>query len=431
MSSGVLYAVNAVAIVLILLASVAIHELGHLVTAKHYGMKATEYFVGFGPRIFSFRRGETEYGLKAIPAGGYVKIIGMSPLENHDKSKTPEQIERAAEEMARLPTDLVPDERRLFYTYPARQRSLVLAAGSLTHFVLAIALTFAALAIGGDPTESVTPQPVFAAVAQCVNSNADGTCPPGAQQSAAAKAGLRAGDRITAVGGTTITSYNQLAAIIRASAGVTLQLHILRAGAALVVSVTPTVGEKRDSDGNLIPNTREGFLGISPVVPNPSTSIGHAVVRTFPALGNTLKSTGGVLAHLPAEVGDVLTGKQRNASDSAVSVVGVVRAAGQVGASKDYSTRTKVLNIVFLGAELNLFVGIVNLLPLLPLDGGHIAIVWFEKLRAFVARRRRRPDPGRVNILKVLPAAYSVFALIVLLSVILVYADIASPIKVT
>src|ERR1700761_4423752 len=138
-------------IVFMLIASVALHEAGHLVTAKHYGMKATQYFIGFGPRIFSFTRGETEYSLKAIPAGGYVKIIGMSPLEAIDGEPAPDP-RQAAAEAAALPTKTEPDDRRLFYTYPARQRFVVLVAGSTMHFVLAVLLTFAGLAIGGDLT---------------------------------------------------------------------------------------------------------------------------------------------------------------------------------------------------------------------------------------------------------------------------------------
>lgn len=420
------YAIYAALVVVLLLVSVAIHELGHLLTAKAYGMKATEYFVGFGPRIFSFRRGETEYGLKAIPAGGYVKIIGMSPLENPGGKRSAEEIEAAARAMSELPTDLRPDERRLFYTYPARQRTVVLAAGSLTHFVLAFLLVFAAIWVGGG---AGTIRPVFDQVVPCDQPSADGTCPAGEPPSAAAAAGLRPGDRVVAVGSTTITSYQQLATMIKDSPGRTLALHIVRGGTPMTVDVTPTSGPKRDAAGNVVPGT-QGFLGIAPVVDTTGTSVGYAFTHGWRALGQTLESTGSVLGHLPGEIGDVVSGKPRNPSTSAVSVVGVVRATGDVGASHE-DRRYKVSYLLGIGGELNLFVGIVNLLPLLPLDGGHIAIVWYEKARAFVARRRRRPDPGRVNILKVLPAAYSVFALIVLLSVVLIYADIANPIKVT
>jgi membrane-associated protease RseP (regulator of RpoE activity) len=420
----VTYAIYAVAISLLILVSVAVHEFGHLLTAKAFGMKATEYFVGFGPRIFSFRRGETEYGLKAIPAGGYVKIIGMSPLEN-DGTRSPEDIERSAAEMSDLPTDLVPDERRLFYTYPAWQRVVVLVTGSLTHFVLAVVLIFAALWVGGDFTSSGVPQPVFDSVARCENPDANGTCAAGAPLTAAAKAGLRAGDRITAVGSTAITSYDQLAAIIRASAGTTLTLHIERDGTPLAVSVTPTAKTVAGS------TTTEGFLGISPTLTLPQLSAGGAAARTFPIIGTTLRSSGTVLGNIPHELGQVLTGKQRNPDDSAITVVGAVRATGSIGASPDFTTGEKVGNLLFIGGQVNLDVGILNLLPLLPLDGGHVAIVWFEQLRMRFARRRGRRDPGRVNILKVLPVAYSVFAVIVVVAAILVYADIAHPINVT
>jgi membrane-associated protease RseP (regulator of RpoE activity) len=425
------YTIYAVLVFVLLLVSVAIHEFGHLLTAKHYGMKATEYFVGFGPRIFSFRRGETEYGLKAIPAGGYVKIIGMSPLENHDGTKTPEDIEAAAAAMSSLPTDMERDAERNFYTFPARQRSVVLAAGSLTHFVLTIVLVFAALLIDGDPFATPQGSLTLASVEQCVNTDAAGNCPPGAPKSPAVQAGLRAGDTITAVGSTKVTSYEQLEKIIRGSIGKPLVVHYTRKGVAETATITPADGEAYDANGNPIPGSHEGRIGFTSGLLPESRSFATALRRTFPVIGHTLSTTGGVIGHLPGELADIFQGKPRNPATSAVSVVGVVRATGQIGADSGYSQREKIYNLVFTAAQLNLFVGIVNLLPLLPLDGGHIAIVWYEKARAFLARRRRRPDPGRVNILKVLPAAYSVFAVIVVLSVILIYADIANPIKVT
>ncbi len=419
-----MYALYAVLIAVLVLVSVAVHELGHLLTAKHYGMKATEYFVGFGPKIFSFRRGETEYGLKAIPAGGYVKIIGMSPLEN-DGTRTPADIEAAAAAMASLPTDLVPDERRLFYTYPARQRSVVLVAGSLTHFVLALVLAFATLLVSGRTTE----QPVAASIVQCQLPDSSDRCAAGAAPSAAVLAGLAPGDRIAAVDGTAITSYEQLTGLIAASAGRPLRLTVDRAGRTLHLTATPTVGKVLDEEGSPTGQTR-GFLGFSPEQ-RTSTSLGYALSDTFASLGDSLRSSGTVITHLPAELGDVLTGKQRSAQDGAVTVVGVVRATGQVGADKQLGTRDKVSYLLYLGAQVNLDVGILNLLPLLPLDGGHVAIVWFEQLRASFARRRGRRDPGRVNLLKVLPVAYGVFAVIVVVAAILVYADIANPINVT
>jgi len=426
-----MYAVYAVLVVVLLLVSVAIHEGGHLLTAKHYGMKATEYFVGFGPRLLSWRRGETEYGLKLYPVGGYVKIIGMSPLENHDGRKSPEDIEATAAAMSQLPTDMTPDAERNFYTFPARQRSVVLAAGSLTHFVLAIVLTFLALLVGGSPFAEAKPSLTLGSISACVDTDANGRCPADAPRSPASQAGLQAGDTITGVGTAAVTTYAQLKDLIAGSGGAPIELHFLRDGKAMTATLTPAKAEQYDDSGNLLPGTTTYRVGFTSRVADPDRSFGVAVGQTFPVLGDTLHSTGSVLGHLPGEVGDILTGKQRNASDSAVSVVGVVRATGEVGSSRDFDTRTKIWNLLFIAAQLNLFVGIVNLLPLLPLDGGHIAIVWYEKARAFVARRRRRPDPGRVNLLKVLPAAYSAFAVIVLLSVILIYADIVQPIKVT
>lgn len=412
-------------VVFMLVASVALHEAGHLTTAKHYGMKATQYFVGFGPKIFSFRRGETEYGLKLIPAGGYVKIIGMSPLEAIEGDPNPDP-RAAAAEVAALPTKTQPDDRRLFYTYPARQRFVVLVAGSTMHFVLAVLLTFAGLAIGGDLTRDPGVSTNVALVTNCVNVSDSGSCPAGAAASPAKLAGLTSGDKIVAVDGTRVNSWDAFTAIVKRSPGKTLQLTVDRKGAAArSLNITPAAKTTTDAQGV---TSTIGFVGIEPSYnPYPSYNPLQAAGNTPRVLWSYVTDTFSKLHTYPHSIATLATGKKRDGT-GLVGVVDVSRIGGSI-ASAPESLSIKAGELLFIGASVNFFVGIFNLLPLLPLDGGHVAILGFENMRAWFARRFGRPDPGRVNLLKVLPVAYVVVAAFVGLSALLVYAGITNPIQ--
>jgi membrane-associated protease RseP (regulator of RpoE activity) len=411
-------------IVFMLIASVAIHEAGHLVTAKHYGMKATQYFIGFGPKIFSFRRGETEYGLKAIPAGGYVKIIGMSPLEALEGESAPDP-RLAAAEVAALPTKTEPDERRLFYTYPARQRFVVLVAGSSMHFVLAVLLTFAGLAIGGDLTRDPGVSTKVAEVLNCVNANENNVCPPGAAPSPAKLAGLQDGDKIVGVNGVAVNSWDAVTAVLKGSTGKAVRLTVDRDGAARTLTVTPVAKVQTDANGV---TATTGFVGLaSSYNPYPTYNPLQAAAHTPSVLWSYVTGTVSKLHTYPHSVVQLATGQKRDGT-GLVGVVDVSRIGGSI-ASAPESLATKAGELLFIGASVNFFVGVFNLLPLLPLDGGHIAILGFENVRAWFARRLRRPDPGRVNLLKVLPVAYVVVAVFVGLSALLVYAGFTNPIQ--
>jgi membrane-associated protease RseP (regulator of RpoE activity) len=413
-------------IVAMLIISVALHEAGHLLTAKHYGMKATQYFIGFGPRIFSFRRGETEYGLKAIPAGGYVKIVGMSPLETEEGTHTDADLRAQAAAVASLPTKTQPDERRLFYTYPAKQRFVVLVAGSTMHFILAVFLTFAGLAIGGNLIDDPGASTKVAVVVACTNPDPKtGDCAAGAEASAAVKAGLKAGDVVTAVDGTAITSWEQLTGVIASSPGKTLQLAVDRDGATLNLSATPTVRTVSDGQSG---TKQAGFLGFSPQYkPFPSYNVFQAAYHTPPALWSYVTGTVSALGRFPKAIPKLVNGEPRG-TDGPAGVVDITRIGGSI-ASAPESVATKAGSLLLIGAGVNFFVGVFNLLPLLPLDGGHISILGYENLRAWFARRRGRADPGRVDLLKVMPVAYVVVVAFAGLSILLVYAGIVNPIQ--
>jgi membrane-associated protease RseP (regulator of RpoE activity) len=390
------YAIGVVAFSLALLLSVMLHEAGHFATAKFFGMKASRFFVGFGPTLWSFKRGETEYGIKAIPAGGFVKIEGMTALE-----------------------ELAPeDEPRAFWRQPAGQRTIVLVAGSVVHFILAIALVFAVLAIGGkDPIRTVGMK--VSDVPQCVTLVPTGVCKPGAAP-APALGRLKPGDVLLSVNGvaSSPTGFNLIKAV-RKSPSKPVRIDFLRAGVRRSVTLTP--------EPVVVGDRVEGRIGIQDEVISKPVSVAGAVPRTFTLLGSFVKSTGGAIGGLPHEIAGIVKGDNRD-PNGAASVVDVARVSGQISAS-GATTTDKVLSLLLLIAELNLFVGIFNLLPLLPLDGGHVAILAFEEARTRAYRLFGRRDPGRVDIMKVLPLTYAVVAAFVGLSLILLYAGIANPIR--
>lgn len=388
-----------------LMLSVLIHEGGHLLTAKKFGMKATQYFAGFGPTLWSFRRGETEYGVKAIPAGGFVKIVGMTPLEELDPA----------------------DEHRAFYRQGAWRRTIVLSAGSFMHFVIALVLFYVIIAVGGIATNQSSLQ--VADVSACVPSSvaSAGACAPGATPSPALAAGIRTGDKIVALDGTPVSSWDAFSARIRQHGpGDQVSVTVLRDGRRVTVRPVLASTDRPDpSDpSKILKNV--GFVGIGPApviqhyglaaaVPRSASLFGQATVETFKGLGK-----------IPASIPKLFS-KDRSAANTPASVVGVGKLAGDALSS---GTGTQgFVDFLAIVASLNLFVGIFNLLPLLPLDGGHIAILAFERGRAHLARLVGRADPGRVDMTKVMPAAYVVLVAFIGLSLTLVYADIVNPVS--
>ena len=408
-------AVGVVAFVVALLVSVMLHEAGHFLTARHYGMKATQFFVGFGPTLFSRRRGETEYGIKAIPAGGFVKIVGMTPLE-----------------------ELAPgDERRAFFRQPAGRRTVVLAAGSTVHFLIAIVLVAGvSFAIGTVDDKA----PVLTAPLACVQtsitsadqvagstSKVAGHCPAGTIPGIAAAAGLQVGDRVVRAGGRTVTTYRQFTEIVRGSAGTTLDLVVRRDGRDLTLPLTPALVTRPDF-ADLKRNVQVGAIGIGqdPFVLKHLGPVA-AVKQTGATLGTIVTGTYDTLTKKLATIGGIY-GKHRDPT-GVVGVVGAARVSGEIiNAPVPFAVR--VADFLLLMAGLNLFVGVFNLLPLLPLDGGHIAVLGFEQARDKLRRARGYVgELQRVDLNKLTPVTLAVVALFIGFTVFVLGADIVNPIK--
>ncbi|HYN93870.1 MAG TPA: site-2 protease family protein [Pilimelia sp.] len=408
-----------------ILVSVALHEAGHMGTARAFGMKVTRFFVGFGPTLFSFRKGETEYGVKAIPAGAFVKIVGMTPQDD----------------------DVSPrDEHRAMWRYPVWKRTVVMSAGSITHFALGLLilwLLFGFVALPDGDKLQQTPVRI-AEVTTCTapkwqldpatgreRACAEGTDP----RSAAAAAGLRRGDVITAVNGQAVGGWDALTSRIRAAGGTEVEITYERDGASRTERITmPTALRIKQSvlkdesrtvqsitDADLEP---VGVLGVTPVIPTsvagPLRAFGLAGDQTVVMFEGTIES----LKKFPEKVPKLwaaLTGDERD-PETPISVVGASRIGGELAERREWPS------FVLLLAGLNFFVGIFNLLPLLPLDGGHIAIAWFERVRSWFYARIGRPDPGRVDYFKLMPVTYAVILVFGGFFLLTVAADIVNPI---
>jgi membrane-associated protease RseP (regulator of RpoE activity) len=386
-----------------LLSSVMLHELGHFLTAKKFGMKVTQFFVGFGKTLWSTFRGETEYGVKALPFGGFVKITGMTSIEEVD----------------------VADEPRSFRNQPGWQRIIVLAAGSFMHFVLALFLFFVlAIGIGSATTTN--------------------TCAGSHVKSPAEVAGLKPNDKIVSVGGKPVGNWNQLHSALSAEkVGQPVPLVVDRGGRDVRVNVTlaaipgrsaPYLGITSASNSNVI-SSIETCVPVSVQALNSPpvyqrTSFVGAISYAGDQFANTLTSSASAIGKLPAAVPDLFAKNRANTPAGQVSsVVGVGDVTGQV-VEAALPWQAKATVVLYLVASLNIFVGAFNLLPLLPLDGGHLAVVIFERIRAWFNRVRGRPDPGLVDIQRLVPISLLVFALLVGFSTLLIAADIFNPVHI-
>jgi membrane-associated protease RseP (regulator of RpoE activity) len=383
--------------VLALMVCIVLHEAGHMVCARWSGGKVTEFFVGFGKPIWSFQRGETVYGIKPILAGGYVRIVGMTDL------------------------DEVPpgDEDRALRNKPAGKRLITLAAGSIMHFLIALLIfAFAPMVFG-----VVTSGGTSIGVISCAPSASSGTC-AASDPTPAKNAGLKAGDTITAINGAAVTSWNDVVADLRKlPAGKPAVIAYTRDGVARTASLVPQDGHSVDAAGNpeVVP-----MVGIGNATKidhyNPVQAIGYSGDQFGSFVKSSFQGLGSIPASIPKLWDSTVEGKPRS-DDTPVSVVGMAQISGQAVTQDGWVTFFMLLGAV------NVFIGVLNLLPLLPLDGGHIAIILYEEARKKVYRLMHRPTPGRVDINKLLPIAYGFIMIFVALSLLLVAADITNPIR--
>ncbi|MFD5410571.1 site-2 protease family protein [Streptomyces nojiriensis] len=417
-----------------LLVSIAWHELGHLSTAKIFGIRVPQYMVGFGPTIWSRRKGETEYGIKAIPMGGYIRMIGMFPPGEDGKvtarSTSPfrsmiEDARSAAYE------ELQPgDDSRLFYTRKPWKRVIVMFAGPFMNLILAVAIFLTTLMTFGLNTQTTS----VATVSDCViqQSEKRDKCAPGDPAAPAKAAGLKAGDKIVAFNGRSVGDWSALQKDIRATVG-PATITVERAGQRvdLKANLIENKVAKTDGSGRYVKDeyVTAGFLGFAPASGYVPQSFGQSVDR----MGEMMQAGVQSLVELPSKVPDLwnaaFNGAERK-QDSPMGVVGAARVSGEIF-TLDIPAQHQLVFFLNLLAGFNLSLFLFNMLPLLPLDGGHIAGALWESLRRTVARVFRRPDPGPFDVAKLMPVAYVVAGLFICFTLLVMVADVVNPIKIT
>lgn len=378
--------------------SIALHEAGHMVVAKRVGARVSEFMVGFGPSLVSFRRGATRYGFKLLPFGGYVRILGM----------------RAPDRGAPPPVE-TDEERQVpgrnFYQLSAPRRIVTLLAGPMANVAFAAALLVVVLSVLGVPSAVKR----VAEVRECVAVS----CDPGQPISPAQAAGFRAGDEIVAIDMRAVASWGDVARLITAAPiGTGMTVEVRRDGKLLTLH--PIVAENPARPGT-------GYLGISPVVElvrqNPS--------RVPELLWSQSTQVLGALSAFPLRIAQTVDGTLRGeerAIDGPVGIVGVGRIGVDIGAA-DVSFAQRLGQLLVLLAGLNMSLAVFNLIPLLPLDGGQVALALFESARSRLARLRRRPDPGPVESRHLAFITQLVIAFFVTSSVLLLFVDLVNPVR--
>ncbi|MET0997165.1 MAG: site-2 protease family protein [Marmoricola sp.] len=431
-----------------IMASIGLHEFGHLIPAKKFGGKVTQWFVGFGPTVWSKKIGETEYGVKAIPLGGYVKIVGMLPPAKGEQTGNPDDELRVRQSNTGMFTQLISDARaaewehigpedrdRLFYKRPWWQKVIVMSGGPMVNIAIAFFLFWGVFATVGQVVDAKA-EPVVSEVVPCiVPADEDGrVCSADELKnnpSPAAAAGLEPGDRFVSFNGEPVSDWAQMQTAIRANDNERATIVVERDGKELTLEATTSV-QPRPLDGDSDALTPVGFLGVLPEL-TPVYETGGPLY-TAQQMGTMTVDVVQSLAHLPAKVYGVakaIVGLEERDPNGPVSVVGGGRLAGEVASEETFPMKDKAVSLVMLVAGFNLFVGLFNFIPLLPLDGGHIAGALYEGLRRAWARLRGRPDPGYVDVAKLLPIAYVMGLAMLIMGVVLIIGDIVVPLHIT
>ncbi|MFD1504194.1 site-2 protease family protein [Georgenia yuyongxinii] len=435
------FAIGVLILALGLVVSIALHEIGHLVPAKKFGVKVPQYMVGFGPTLWSRTIRGTEYGVKALPLGGYVRLLGMYPPSRNvetaraRRNGRPTLVEEARQAALE---ELGPGEQhRAFYRLTVPRKLVVMLGGPVMNLLIAGVL-LAVIVVGiGLPQFTST----LGAVQECVPANASQTeCTDADPSSPGAAAGLRPGDDILRWGTTEVNAWDDISGAIADGGTGATTVVVDRDGERLTLQVTPQLAERPivDEAGDAVvdpsgaPRTEpRPFVGIGP-----SFDLVRQPVTTVPGLvWDTFTGTVKVVATLPqrlVDVGQAAFGAEER-QPGVVGLVGVGRFAGEIASvdGEGYGLVERSADMLSLLVSLNMALFVFNLIPLLPLDGGHIAGALWEGLRRRVARVRELPDPGPVDTAKMLPLTYAVVAVMLGMSALLAYADIVNPLSLT
>ncbi|QFQ02563.1 Zinc metalloprotease Rip1 [Corynebacterium urogenitale] len=407
------FAVGVILFALGIVVSIALHEAGHMQVARMCGMRVRRYFIGFGPTIWSTTRGHTEYGVKAIPLGGFCDIAGMTKLD-----------------------EMTPEERPYaMYKRPAYQRIFVMLGGIIMNIVLTLVIIYGvALAWGLPDTSKVFTPTVETTTCAPPKQNTDGTLVECSGSGPAEDSGVKPGDNFVSVNGQELATFQDFQKEIKKIGDeaegkpgdrVTVPAVVDRGGEQITLNLQVALVERLATSGK--PMT-VGAVGVQAVVPkaeilqyNPITAVGG----TLSFAGNMLEQTAEGLVQLPQRfpgVVESIFGGNR-ADDSPMSVVGASRIGGELVKYELWQSFLLTL------ASLNLFLAAFNLVPLPPLDGGHIAVIIYEKIRDFFRRLRGKQPGGPADYTKLLPLTYAATAVLLIFGVTVIIADVVNPIK--
>ena len=439
MNESVMYAIGVIAFVVGIAASIALHEVGHMWPAKKFGMKVTKFFVGFGKTLWSTRRGETEYGIKAIPLGGFVKIVGMLPPDADHAAASADGHHQVRDTNTGLFTQWASEAReveyedvatedydRLFYRKPWWQKVIVMVGGPTVNLLIATVLFSISFMAFGVAMPSLT----VSAVSDCAMSDQEAprACTDEDPVTPAVKAGLQPGDTFVSINGQNVDDWETVVRQIRENGDKPATIVFERDGKTMEETVNTTVLARVSLDD---PDKVEtvGFLGVTPEFE--TVRQGPMFVAT--EMWDLSIRSGQAILTLPVrmiDVGKAAFGAERPV-DGPIGVVGASRVAGELVTYDKPTLALGTQRIIGLLASLNLFLWLFNLIPLLPLDGGHIAGALWEGIRKKWANLRGKPDPGHVDVAKLLPLAYGVGLVLMIMGVVLIYADIVNPVRLT
>ncbi|WP_119698200.1 M50 family metallopeptidase [Microbacterium halotolerans] len=419
------FIVGVVVVVLGLGVSIALHEIGHLVPAKKFGVRVGQYMVGMGPTVWSKRVGETEYGVKWLPIGGYISMAGMYPSGDGKPArgvfKTLVQDAQDANEETREGVD----DSRTFSALPTWKRVIIMLGGPVMNLVIAIVLFTVVVSGIGIPQNTST----VASVSQCVlPAGTDKTeCATDDPASPAAAAGLMPGDTIVAVDGTAVSDFQAASEIIRAHPNDTISVVVERDGAEETLTMTPVLATNQyvDADGELVTD-EVGFAGFGPTQERVRQPAWVGTQQVFGQMG----AVAGIISQLPQRIWqtgvDMFTGQERD-PNGPISVIGVGRLAGEV-ASTEAPILDRTVAMIQLVGSVNIALFAFNMLPLLPLDGGHIVVALWDAIKRGWAKLRRRPRPRPADASRLVPLTLVVVVLMIGMSAVLFAADIFNPV---